>query len=169
MLAKVENMAALQLGSTADHLPPLLSRLFWCILKLVAISNLCFCNLKFECKNSTMKMLSLVYQEKAQSLFFQTKFILCKLASTSRVMCYQFYLHKSTVVSYSKTSEQRAHWGRAFCPLQRGCPLLGDLIHSPRQIILEETTEMEQWPDTFQQSCSQFTRSTLSSLLLKIT
>ena len=62
-------------------------------------------------------MLSLVYQEKAQSLLFQTKFVSCKLASTSRVMCYQFYLHKSTVVNYSKTSERRTHWGRASCPL----------------------------------------------------
>ena len=31
-------------------------------------------------------------------------------------------------VTYSKTSEQRTHWGGAICPLWRGCPLLGGFL-----------------------------------------
>jgi len=29
---------------------------------------------------------------------------------------------------YSRTSEQRTLWDRGFCPLFRGCPLLGDRL-----------------------------------------
>jgi len=30
--------------------------------------------------------------------------------------------------NYSRTSEQRTLWDRGFCPLFRGCPLLGDRL-----------------------------------------
>ena len=42
---------------------------------------------------------------------------------------------------YGKTSEQRAHWGRAICPLYKGCPLLGgfllNLLESHKKLVLK--------------------------------
>ena len=87
-----------------------------------------------------------------QNLFCANWRVLPELCTTNFTCT---YLHKSTMVNDSKTSEQRTPWGRAFCPLLERLTS-SRKFDRPWQIILEETTEMEQWPDAFQ-SCSQFT------------